>query len=151
MSNQGSNAISIVQRIEWDAMHRIPGHEGICKAYHGHRYAAEFTLTAEKLDTLGRVVDFYTVEEVLGGWIKRNFDHTALLYKNDDEPSVKAVIEMNARLGRPAYLLDGHPTVEVIVAELARISAELLNPHGVRIVSIRLWETPESSAVWTAR
>jgi 6-pyruvoyltetrahydropterin/6-carboxytetrahydropterin synthase len=150
MSKPGVNTISIVQRIEWDAMHRIPGHEGICKAYHGHRYAAEFTLTAEKLDALGRVVDFFTVEEVLGGWIKQHFDHTAILYKDDDEPSVKAVIEANKRLGRPAYLLDGYPTVEVIVAELAKVAAELMKPHGVRVVSIRLWEAPGSSAVWNA-
>jgi 6-pyruvoyltetrahydropterin/6-carboxytetrahydropterin synthase len=150
MSKPGGNAIFIVQRIEWDAMHRIPGHEGICKAYHGHRYAAEFSLTADKLDALGRVVDFFVVEEVLGGWIKRHFDHTAILYKNDDEPSVKAVIEANKRLGKPAYLLDGFPTVEVIVTELGKVAGELLRPHGVRIVSIRLWETPECSAVWTA-
>jgi 6-pyruvoyltetrahydropterin/6-carboxytetrahydropterin synthase len=149
MSKPGHNAISIVQRFEWDAMHRIPGHEGICKAYHGHRYAAEFTLAAEKLDKLDRVVDFFVVEEVIGGWIKQHFDHTAILCRNDDEPSIKAVIEMNARLGRPAYLLDGYPTVEVIAAELGRIASELMQPHGVRVVSVRLWETPESSAVWT--
>lgn len=150
MSKPGQSAIYIVQRFEWDAMHRIPGHEGVCKAYHGHRYAAEFSLIAERLDELGRIVDFYVVEEVIGGWIKRHLDHTAILYKNDDEPSVKAVIEMNERLGKPVYLLDGFPTVEVIVKELGRIAGDLLLPHGVRVVSIRLWETPECSAVWTA-
>jgi 6-pyruvoyltetrahydropterin/6-carboxytetrahydropterin synthase len=149
MSNPGANAIFIVQRIEWDAMHRIPGHEGACKAYHGHRYAAEFSLTAERLDALGRVVDFYVVEETLGGWIKQHFDHTAILYARDDEPSIKGVIETNKRLGKPAYLLDGYPTVEVIVAELGKVATELLRPHGVRVVSIRLWETPDCSAVWT--
>lgn len=151
MSNQSANAIVIVQRIEWDAMHRIPGHEGACKAYHGHRYAAEISVTAEKLDTLGRVVDFSVIEDVIGGWIKQNFDHTAILYAKDDEPSVKAVIEANKRLGKPVYLLNGYPTVEVIVAELGKVTSELLKPHGVRVVSIRLWETPECSAMWTAQ
>lgn len=150
MSKPGANAIFIVQRFAWDAMHRIPGHEGVCKAFHGHRYTAEFSLTAEKLDALGRVVDFYVVEDVIGGWIKRHLDHTAILYKNDDEPAVKAAIEMNKRLGQPVYLLDGYPTVEVIVAELGKVASELLRPQGVRVVSIRLWETPECSAVWTA-
>jgi 6-pyruvoyltetrahydropterin/6-carboxytetrahydropterin synthase len=150
MSKPGGSAIQIVQRIEWDAMHRIPGHEGICKAYHGHRYAAEFTLTSEKLDALGRVVDFFTVDDVIGGWIKKHLDHTAILYRHDDEPSVKGVIEMNARLGRPVYLLDGFPTVEVIAAELGKVASELMKPYGVRIVTVRLWEAPESSAVWTA-
>src|SRR5262245_5291306 len=150
MSNESAKSIVIVQRLEWDAMHRIPGHEGICKAYHGHRYAAEISVTAEKLDALGRVIDFFVIEGIVGGWIKKNFDHTAILYAKDDEPSVKTVIEANQRLGRPAYLLPGYPTVENIAAELGRVSAELLAPHGVRVVSIRLWETPQSSALWTA-
>jgi len=151
MSNQSTNAIAIVQRIEWDAMHRIPGHEGACKAYHGHRYSAEISVTAEKLDALGRVVDFSVIEDVVGGWIKQNLDHTAILYARDDEPSVKAVIEANKRLGKPVYLLEGYPTVEVIVAELGKVTTELLKPHGVSVVSIRLWETPDCSALWTAK
>ncbi len=126
MSKPGASAIFIVQRFEWDAMHRIPGHEGICKAFHGHRYAAEFSLTADRLDALGRVVDFYVIEDVLGGWIERHFDHTAILYAKDDEPAVRAAIEMNKRLGKPAYLLDGHPTVEMIVTELGKVASELL-------------------------
>ena len=151
MSNESAKSIAIVQRLEWDAMHRIPGHEGACKAYHGHRYAAEISVSANKLDALGRVVDFAVIEDTVGGWIKAHFDHTAILYAKDDEPSVKAVIEANKRLGKPAYLLDGYPTVENIAAELGRIGAELLAPHGVRVVSIRLWETPQSSALWTAK
>ena len=91
------------------------------------------------------------IENTVGDWILRHFDHTAILYAKDDEPSVKAVIEANKRLGKPVYLLEGYPTVENIAAELGRISAELLAPHGVRVVSIRLWETPQSSALWTAK
>lgn len=151
MSNENAKSIAIVQRLEWDAMHRIPGHEGACKAYHGHRYAAEISVTAEKLDALGRVVDFSVLEDTVGGWINRHFDHTAILYAKDDEPSVKAVVEANKRLGKPVYLLDGYPTVENIAAELGRVSTELLAPHRVRVLSVRLWETPQSSALWTAK
>jgi 6-pyruvoyltetrahydropterin/6-carboxytetrahydropterin synthase len=151
MWNKNAKSIAIVQRLEWDAMHRIPGHEGVCKAYHGHRYAAEISVTADKLDALGRVVDFSVIEDTVGGWIKQHFDHTAILYAKDDEPSVKAVIEANKRLGKPVYLLGGYPTVENIAAELGRVSGELLVPHGVRVISIRLWETPQSSALWTAK
>ena len=50
------------RRHEWDAMHRIPLHESKCKAFHGHRYAAEITCQAEQLDHLGRVVDFSVIK-----------------------------------------------------------------------------------------
>ena len=108
-------------------------------------------VASEKLDALGRIVDFSVIEDVLGGWILKHFDHTAILYAKDDEPSVKAVIEANNRLAKPAYLLEGYPTVENIVAELAKVASRLLAPHGVRVVSIRLWETPQASALWTAK
>ena len=33
--------ITCTRRIEFDAAHRVMGHEGKCKHLHGHRYALE--------------------------------------------------------------------------------------------------------------
>ena len=138
----------VTRRLEWDAMHRLHGHEGKCKAFHGHRYAAEITVRAESLDRLGRVVDFSVLKSEVGGWIDRNWDHTAILERNDPDPAVAAIAESNARHGLPVYFLDAPPTVENITLELARISKTLLEPVGVRLVAIRIWETPNASALW---
>lgn len=54
--------ITCTRRLEWDAMHRIPRHESKCRAFHGHRYAAEITCLAPELDSPGRVVDFGVVK-----------------------------------------------------------------------------------------
>ena len=141
--------ITCTRRIEWDAMHRIPLHESKCKAFHGHRYAAEITCRAETLDSLGRVVDFSVIKERVGGWVDQHWDHTAILMKDDPDPSVRVLAEANARLGRPVYWLEAHPTAENIVAELAHVAAELLKDTGVTVTSIRLWETPNGSAEWS--
>src|ERR1700686_2440056 len=101
MSNDNAKSIAMVQRLEWDAMHRIPGHEGVCKAYHGHRYAAEISVRAENLDALGRVVDFSVNKDAMGAWIKQYFAPTAILYAKDEEPSVKAWLEANRGPGKP--------------------------------------------------
>jgi 6-pyruvoyltetrahydropterin/6-carboxytetrahydropterin synthase len=138
--------LTCTRRLEWDAMHRIPLHESKCRAFHGHRYAAEVTCAAPKLDDLGRVIDFGVVKEVIGAWIDQNWDHTAILMR--DDPEAKAIADANARLGRPVYWLDRHPTAENIVLELAMISQRLLDPRGVTVVSIRLWETPNGTAEW---
>jgi len=130
-------------------MHRIPRHESKCRAFHGHRYAAEITCAIPELDALGRVVDFGVVKQRVGGWVDTHWDHTAILMRGDDDPGAIAMIEANARLGRPVYLLDEPPTAENVVAELARVSAELLADTGVTVVRIRLWETPNGSAEWT--
>lgn len=129
-------------------MHRIPGHEGDCKAYHGHRYAAEITCLAPQLDALGRVIDFAVVKSEVGGWIDRHFDHTALLQRGDPDPAIAAVIDANARMGKPVYLMDGPPTVENIAIELAAQAKGLLAPFGIEVTEVRVWETPNCSATW---
>ena len=55
--------IEITRRLEFDAGHRVLGHEGKCKNLHGHRYSAEITVTAPDLDGLGRVIDFGVIKE----------------------------------------------------------------------------------------
>ena len=140
--------VSMTRRIEWDAMHRIPRHESKCRAFHGHRYVAEITCTAPTLDELGRVIDFGVVKDVVGGWVDRNWDHTAILMRGDPDPAVSFIVASNEEHGRPVYWLDSSPTAENIVSELARVAAELLGPFGVRVARIRLWETPNGSAEW---
>lgn len=140
--------VTVTRRLEWDAMHRIPRHESRCKAFHGHRYVAELTCAADQLDSLGRVIDFGVLKAEVGGWIDAHWDHTALLQRGDPDPAVALVAASNEAHGRPVYWLEGPPTAEVIVAELARVAEGLLAPRGVTVVRIRLWETPNASAEW---
>jgi 6-pyruvoyltetrahydropterin/6-carboxytetrahydropterin synthase len=139
-------SITCTRRIEWDAMHRIPRHESKCRAFHGHRYAAEITCHIEELDDKGRVVDFGVVKQKVGGWVDENWDHTAILMEGD--PEAGPIAEANARLGRPVYWTKRPPTAEVIVALLAEKAQELLAETGVTVVRVRLWETPNGSAEW---
>ena len=141
--------ISCTRRLEWDAMHRIPGHEGNCKAYHGHRYAVEITCCAPGLDNLGRIIDFSVIKQEVGGWIDTHFDHTAIFQKDDTDEAVAAIATANERMGKPVYYLDGPPTAENVALELAKVSTALLKPYGIEVVAIRVWETPNSSATWT--
>jgi 6-pyruvoyltetrahydropterin/6-carboxytetrahydropterin synthase len=140
--------VTCTRRLEWDAMHRIPRHESKCAAFHGHRYAAELTCVADALDDRGRVVDFGVVKDRVGGWIDRHWDHTALLMRGDPDPAIAVLAASNAAHGRPVYWMDAPPTAEIIVAELARVAQDLLEDTGVRVVAVRLWETPNGSAEW---
>lgn len=138
--------ITCTRLIAWDALHRIPGHEGICRAFHGHRYSAEITCAADALDTAGRVVDFSVIKTKVGGWIDAHWDHTAILMRGDPDPAVKAVCESNASYGRPVYLMDVPPTAENIAAEIFRVASELLAEDGVTVERVRVWETPNCYA-----
>ena len=111
---------------------------------------AEIEVTAPATDALGRVIDFGVFKAVIGDWILANFDHSAIFDRADHDPGVAAIIELNGRMGKPAYLLEGPPTAERLVVELALAVGPLLRSLDLDLVGIRLWETPNCSALWRA-
>lgn len=147
--NRQQGTILCTRRIEWDAMHRLPDHEGPCRAFHGHRYAAEISCRGE-IGEDGMVIDFGLIKREVGAWIDEHWDHTALLHEGDDDPAVEAIERSNRQLGRPVYYMDRPPTAENIAAELAEVSRKLLEPHGIRVARVVVWETPNCSASWSA-
>lgn len=145
-----SPTITATRLLAWDAMHRIPRHESRCAAFHGHRYTAEVTCTADSLDDRGRVVDFGVIKARVGAFIDERWDHTALLMRGDPDPAVQALATANAAVGRPVYWMEVPPTAENIAAELGQVAAQLLADTGVRVVRVRVWETPNCWAEWQA-
>ena len=138
--------VTCTRRLEWDALHRIPKHEGACRALHGHRYAAELTFSGD-LDGVGRVLEFATIKEDLGSWIQNHWDHTAILQEGDNDPACAAIARTNEGLGKPVYLMRYPPTVEHLAVELAERVVPAVLPTA-RLVRVRLWETPNCSATW---
>ncbi len=144
----------IIRRFEWDAAHRLPDHEGLCSNIHGHRYKAEIQLEGEITRCTGSlngmVVDFGALKTVLGGWIKTHWDHACLLSVDDDHPAVKAIREAE---DMRVYLFDLSPTVEVLTEHLAKVVEELMALNialnDLKVTAVRIWETPNCSAVWT--
>jgi 6-pyruvoyltetrahydropterin/6-carboxytetrahydropterin synthase len=136
-------AFSCTRRIEFDAAHRVMEHEHKCRLLHGHRYVVEATFITQELDTLGRVVDFGVVREVLGGWIDQHWDHNALLHEKDVELG-KAI---SAITDQKIYYLPNNPTAENLADYLLRVVCpELFKHHGVYCSKIRLYETPNCYA-----
>ena len=146
-----------MKEIFYDCMYKKNGMQCIVfpcmkanvKLFHGHRYAAEITCVADKLDNLGRVIDFGVIKSRVGSWIDEHWDHTAILMKGDDDPAIQILAKSNETHGRPVYWLECHPTAENIAAELGKISTELLKDTGVTVQRVRLWETPNAWVEWS--
>jgi 6-pyruvoyltetrahydropterin/6-carboxytetrahydropterin synthase len=135
------------RRIEFDAAHRVMQHESKCKNLHGHRYVIEATFAAKGLDTLGRVIDFGIVKEVLGRWIDDNWDHATILF--DKDQALGAAI--SAQTGQKIFYLGANPTAENMADYLIHnICPALFDSHGVSCVRLRLYETPNCYAEATA-
>lgn len=126
-----------MRKIEFDAGHRLVDHEGLCANPHGHRYVAEIECEAP-LDDLGRVVDFGEVKRKVGKWIDDNWDHATILNVAD-----AASIAFYRSNGWRVYVMQSNPTAENIAAELLRVAQSLLS---VKVVRVRIWETPNCYA-----
>ncbi|MGL4226390.1 MAG: 6-pyruvoyl trahydropterin synthase family protein, partial [Rickettsia sp.] len=77
--------IKCTRRIEFDAGHRIIGHQNKCQFLHGHRYVLEITIAANETDKLGMVIDFGLIKDLAKKWIDENFDHSLILHQDDKE------------------------------------------------------------------
>ena len=131
--------ISCIRKIEFDAAHRVIGHENKCRFLHGHRYVLEAEFAAKDLDHLGRVIDFGEVKRILKSWIDENLDHTAILSRKD-KPLGEFIENYTEQR---VYYIDSNPTAENIAAHLFTIIIpQLFQDIEVEILRVRLYETP---------
>lgn len=124
----------VTKRFEFDAAHRLHLYEGLCSNLHGHRYIAEVTVEAPELNEQGMVVDFGELNKRIGGWINRNWDHATLLNKDGPDDLTGRVFQMS------------QPTAENMAKVLYQVAVELLHHLPVKVVRVRMHETPDSWA-----
>lgn len=137
--------ITCSRLIHFCAGHRVAGHENKCKNIHGHNYLV--TLTARGVDSevdgIGRVIDFSVLKDKVGGWVEREWDHGFIHWHVDME--VRHALE--AMPGTKTFALPYNPTAENLAKFLlAKANDELLAGTGVRLVSVRVDETPNCFA-----
>ena len=134
----GRLMFSIMRRFDFCYGHRLPGDPGKCGHLHGHNGQAEIVLQAAELDERSMVADFSDVEKTMGAWIGEHLDHRMLLRRNDP------LVEVLQAAGEPVFVMDEDPTAEAI----ARLLFQVAREHGLPASEVRLWETPDSLAVY---
>lgn len=128
-----------------DAGHRLLKHESKCRNLHGHRYTYELTVSAKRLDEVGRVVDFSVLERVVGGWLQEHWDHGLILQEGDP-------LAEHLRLNDPAmkvFLMPSPPSIEHLTACLFHKAVALLEDTPIQVERIRGYETPNCWADYT--
>lgn len=143
MSKDKEATLSITRRFQFCAGHRVHGHESKCRHLHGHNYVAHVRIIGPKLDSLGRVIDFGNVKQVVGGWIDEHWDHAFIAYVGDEE----ALTALRMVAGQKLYVMQTNPTAENMAVELLRIANARLRELGLRCVSVDLEETENCSAM----
>ena len=136
-------ALTIMRRIRFCAGHRLVGHGGRCENFHGHNYVAEFFVTGDQQDEVGRIIDFSELKARCKGWIDDHWDHAFLLW-SEDSNGIDAI-----RMVQPhrLFLMPYNPTAENMARYLLEeVCPKILQGTGARASKVIIWETEESFA-----
>lgn len=140
------NVPTCTRRILFCAGHRVMNHESKCANLHGHQYELFVTAKAVRLDSIGRVIDFSVLKQVIGGWIDEHWDHGTIL-SEDDHQWIAAFVAARSKL----FILPHNPTAENMAYYLLNFfGPRMMSDYGVQIVKIKLYETENCYAEVTA-
>ena len=131
---------SVTRLIGFCYGHRLLNYAGKCRFLHGHNGLIEVRVESRSLDRLGMVVDFGVIKEKVQRWVDAELDHRMIL--NEKDPLIP---EFKQR-GEPFVTLKGNPTAE----NIARHIFEFARKQKLPVKSVRLWETPNSIADYSA-
>jgi 6-pyruvoyltetrahydropterin/6-carboxytetrahydropterin synthase len=131
---------SVTREITFCYGHRLLDYDGKCRHLHGHNGKAVITLAADRLDSLGMVMDFSRLKRIVGGWIDEQLDHKMLLHKDDP------MLPYLRQQGEPVFVLDVNPTAE----NIARLIFDFTVEQGFPVVEVKLWETDSCFAAYAA-
>ncbi|HRR25513.1 MAG TPA: 6-carboxytetrahydropterin synthase [Acidobacteriota bacterium] len=137
---QDMTTYRVVKRVFFSYGHRLLDYAGKCAHLHGHNAKVEVVLAARDLDARGMLWDFGEIAGRLEGFVKEHLDHRMLLRRDDP------LVSLLSSAGEPVVPLDFNPTAE----NLARFLFEAARDHGLPVVSIRFWESPNSCAEYTS-
>ena len=136
-------SLTIMRRIKFCAGHRLYKHGGKCENFHGHNYVAEFFVTGDEVDEVGRVLDFSELKRRTKGWIDENWDHAFLVFEKDENAIQALEMVQPSRIFKMPY----NPTAENMALYLLEIMCPMvLEGTGARATSVRIWETDDSYA-----
>ena len=132
--------ITITRRFQYAMGHTLFEHEGACAHLHGHNYVALVTVQADELDSVGRVIDFAVVKELVGDFINQQYDHRFLINRADSRTEGLIALDATVRV------VDYNPTAENLASELLDAAKERLSPLGLYVTEVILWETENAYA-----
>jgi 6-pyruvoyltetrahydropterin/6-carboxytetrahydropterin synthase len=135
--------LTILRRIKFCAGHRLHQHGGKCEFFHGHNYTADFYVTADEVDSVGRVIDFADLTRLVKGWLDEHWDPGFVLNQADENGLAAA------KMVRPSkyFVLPYNPTAEnMAIYLLNEVCPQLLAETGVTATKVVVWETDESFA-----
>jgi 6-pyruvoyltetrahydropterin/6-carboxytetrahydropterin synthase len=112
---------------QFAAAHQLRGYKGKCEALHGHNWRVQVTVSSERLDDIGMVLDFHELKSITGE-VLASLDHAFL---NDVFPFT----EIN-------------PSSENMAKWIYESIRKKILKKNCDISSVTVWENETSSATY---
>lgn len=119
-----SFAITITR--EFSASHQLRMYDGSIESLHGHNWLALITVSAAKLDSIGVVMDFHLLEELVDRIVRPMHNH---------------------HLNKLTEFANRNPSAENVALHIAE---SLKLPSHVRLETVEVRETDNCRAIWRA-
>jgi len=145
-----ASLIRVTKEFSFEMAHALWNYDGPCRNVHGHSYRLFVTLCGNPVEEPGNpkngmVIDFSDLKNIVRREIVDVFDHSVVVSRHFDRKKA----DMFTSLFGNTVLVDYQPTCENLVSDFAvRISGLL--PAGIKLHSLKLFETATSSAEWYA-
>ncbi|MDO6354838.1 6-carboxytetrahydropterin synthase QueD [Caloramator sp. CAR-1] len=140
--------ITVTKEFTFDCAHMLSNHEGICSNLHGHTYKLEVTASSELIkegSSQGMVVDFGDLKSIVKELIVDKFDHSFIFWEGGSEAE-KEIARVVEGYGMRIVKFKERPTAENMALFIIKTLNEYLKDSPIKIVKVRLFETPTSFA-----
>lgn len=145
----------VTKQIEWDMGHRVTHHRSKCRNLHGHRFKAEICLEGDLVEVEGvseegMVIDFGDVKKIAVKYVRDVLDHGFMVWKKD-----RVLINFFRKNKDQKHIIVPFvPTSENIAAWIFLNLDKKFEDRfktGLKLYSVKLWETPTSVAICTRK
>ncbi|MFN8241370.1 MAG: 6-carboxytetrahydropterin synthase [Bacteroidales bacterium] len=145
-----NQVIRVTREFTFETAHVLWNYDGPCRNVHGHSYRLFVTVSGIPKNDVenvknGMVIDFTDLKNIVLGEVVDIFDHAVVVSSSFEEGKK----EMLEKTFGNMVVVNYQPTCENLVADFAsRIKKHL--PSGVKLHSLKLYETAKSYAEWFA-
>ena len=142
--------IRITKEFDFEMAHALWNYDGACKNIHGHSYRLFVTLAGipisdNKDPKFGMVLDFMDLKKLVKGPVVDFLDHSLVVYREDDGKILSTIRTMYEKV----HVFDFQPTCENLVLFIVE-TIQKIQPPGLELHSVKLYETATSFAEWYA-
>lgn len=141
----------VTKEARFDAGHRIPYHDSVCRHCHGHGWTIQATFEGRVSNesgsaSEGMVMDFGKIKELMQRLVVDEWDHSFLVWEGDS-----AMIDAlkNLQEDHRTVVLPFIPTCENLAWEAFERLRDGINDTKLKdckVLQVRLYETPNSWA-----